>query len=99
MTEYKINDLKRGINDVDIIVTVDFVSPKDTRDLYFGEERFQKTYVVDEEGNEISMTFWGKDRTKVKKGMKVKVTDGYITEYNGMLQLNTRKEKPPEFIK
>ena len=44
-------------DEVDIIVTIDFVSPKDTRDLHFGEERYQRTYVIDEDGDEIAMTF------------------------------------------
>lgn len=98
MTEYKVKDLKRGINDVDIVVTIDFVAPKDSRSLYVGEERYQKGYVVDETG-EIAMTFWGKDVKKAKKGQKVKITNGYVSEYRGELQLSGRKDEPLEFIK
>ena len=98
MTEYQIKDLKRGMDDVDIVITIDFVATKDTRTLYYGDERYIRCYVVDDTG-EIGMTFWGSLIKKVKEGAKVKVTGGYVTEYNGMLQLNSKRENPPEFIK
>lgn len=98
MAEYKVKDLKKGINDVDIVVTIDFLAPKDTRTLYHGDEKLARTYVVDETG-EIAMTFWGSDVKKAKKGAKVRVTNGYVTEFKGMLQLNARKDNPVEFLK
>lgn len=98
MVEYKIKDLKVGMGDVDIVVKIDFVAPKDTRCLSYGDERCARCYVVDETG-EVGMTFWGADIKKVKEGAEVKITNGYITEFRGMLQLNTQREKPPEFLK
>lgn len=98
MTEYKIKDLKDGMSDVDIVVTIDFVAPKDTRCLSYGDERCARTYVVDETG-EVGMTFWGSDIKKVKEGAKIKVTNGYVTDFRGMLQLNAKREEPPEFLK
>jgi len=87
MTEYKIKDLKKGIDDVDITITIDFVA-----------ERYIRCYVVDDTG-EIGMTFWGDQIKKVKEGAKVRITEAYVTEFKGMLQLNTKMENPPEFIK
>lgn len=98
MTEYKIKDLKKGIDDVDITITIDFVAQKDTRTLYYGDERYIRCYVVDDTG-EIGMTFWGSQIKKVKEGAKVRITEGYVTEFKGMLQLNTKMENPPEFVK
>ncbi|MCK5025396.1 MAG: hypothetical protein KAS15_02310 [Nanoarchaeota archaeon] len=98
MTEYKIKDLKKGTDDVDITITIDFVAQKDTRTLYYGDERYIRCYVVDDTG-EIGMTFWGDQIKKVKEGAKVRITEGYVTEFKGMLQLNTKMENPPEFIK
>ena len=95
MTEYKIKDLKKGINDVDIVVEIDFVS--EGRKGGYGDDPFVPAFVKDETG-EIKMTFWGDDVMKAKPGKKVKVTKGYVTEYMGTLQLNARRENPVEFL-
>lgn len=96
MTEYKIKDLKRGMKDIDITVEIDFTGEK-RRTSGFDSNVLIPAIVKDETG-EIQMTFWNDDIKKAKSGVKVKIEGGYITEYNGQLQLRSSKEKKVVFL-
>ena len=97
--EFKINELKKGMKEVDITVEVDFLGYGNTGHRGYGEDYiFQQAMVKDETG-EIKMTFWDEDAKKVKEGMKVRIENGYVTEYKGELQLNADREKGVEFLK
>ncbi|RLE37603.1 hypothetical protein DRJ17_06215 [Candidatus Woesearchaeota archaeon] len=92
----QVKDLKPGMDKVEIELTVDFVGQ--IRKGEYGESPNVRTYLRDETG-EIAMTFWGDLCRKVKKGMKVKVKNGYVTEYKGDLQLNYKEGEDPELTK
>jgi len=98
MPEYKVKDLKNGMKNVDITVTIDFMGYTNKGDISYGDSLFVQAYVRDETG-EIKMVFWEDDARKVKEGKKVKVTNGYISEYRKELQINAGKEGKIEFVK
>lgn len=92
----KIKDLKVGDRDVNVLAKVDFVGQ--VRTAGYGEEPFVPGMIIDDDGGEIKMTFWGDDVKKAKDGAKIKVLHGYVTEYMGQLQLNASKENGVEFL-
>lgn len=92
----KIEDLQPGMSDIEIEVKIDFAAEK--RRGGYGEQPHIITFVTDDDGGEIRMTFWGEDTKKVKEGAKVRVKGGYITEFRGTLQLNVAKEGSVEFL-
>ncbi len=95
----KIKELKPGMKDINIVVTVDYI-PKRTKKYSYGtSSRYLPTYVVDDEGNEIKLTFWGNIIDKIKEGMKVHLKKAYVTEFRGEIQLNYKEDSPPEIIK
>ena len=96
MTEYKIKDLKRGMKDIDITVEIDFTGEKKATSG-FDNDNLIPAIVKDETG-EIQFTFWNDDIKKAKAGKKVKIEGGYVTEYNGQLQLRNLKEKKVIFL-
>ncbi len=91
MSLYKIKDLKAGMKDVDIEVSIDFLGEKRKTDG-FNNDSFIVGFVKDETG-EIKVLFWNEDSKKAKQGKKVKITNGYVTEFNGTLQLHPSKKK------
>tara|TARA_Y100000310_G_scaffold80365_1_gene77043 strand:+ start:220 stop:615 length:396 start_codon:yes stop_codon:yes gene_type:complete len=45
----------------------------------------------DANGDTIKLTLWNEDIDKVKLGDKIKLTNGYVSEWQGELQLTTGK--------
>lgn len=91
MTQYKIKDLKEGMKNVDIEVTVDFLGEM-RKTNGFNNDSFIVGFVTDETG-EIKMTFWNEDVKKAKPTKKLKIEKGYVTAFKGAIQLNASKEK------
>ncbi len=46
---------------------------------------------VKDDSGEIKMTLWNDDVDKVEVGDKIRITNGYVGEYQGELQLSTGK--------
>lgn len=92
----KIAELKPGMNNVDVEVKIDFAAKKQMGG--YGEQPHIVTFVVDDAGGEIRMTFWGDDVKKAKEGAKVRIKNGYVTEFRGTMQLGVGKEGKIEFI-
>ncbi len=86
MVKYTLKQLKPGMKNIDIEVTIDFVGEK-RKTGGFNNDLFLPAFVKDETG-EMKMTFWAEDVKKAKPGKKLKVTKGYVTEYKGTPQLN-----------
>lgn len=97
MTQYKLKDLKKGMKDVDIEVTIDFLGEKRKTDG-FNNDSFVVGFVNDADGGEIKMTFWNADVKMAKPGKKLKVKGGYVTEFKGSLQLHADKKKGIEWV-
>lgn len=75
---------------MDITVTVKSIEAPRTFDKFGKQISVANAIVVDESG-EVKMTLWNDDIEKVKAGDMVKITNGYVNEFKGELQLTTGK--------
>ena len=84
----QIKDLKPKQGNVDIIV--DIVDVGDPREFQkFGKPGKVATAIAKDETGDIKLTLWNEDIEKVKDGDKVHLTNGYVNEWQGEMQLTT----------
>ena len=84
----QIKDLKPKQGNVDI--TVDVVDVGDAREFQkFGKAGKVATAIAKDETGDIKFSLWNEDVDKVKAGDKVKLTNGYVNEWQGEMQLTT----------
>jgi len=50
------------------------------------------TATIEDDTGKIFLTLWGKQIDEVGEGDTIEVTDGYITEFRGELQLNVPRK-------
>lgn len=86
----KVSDLKAGQGKVDIEVVVKSKAEPRTFNKYGRDLRVANAVVGDESG-EISLSLWNDDIDKINAGNKVKITNGYVSEFNGQKQLTSGK--------
>lgn len=91
----KIKDLKLGMENIHVEATIDFVG--DIMGKEYGDEPFALGFLRDDTG-EIKITFWGEDAKKAKKGKKIRVLQGIVTEFRGQLQINPHRKRGIEFL-
>lgn len=93
----KISELKPRMGKVDIEVTV--VSIGETREFdKFGKTGRVATAVVKDDSGEMKMTLWNDEIDKVKSGAKLKITNGYVNEFQGEMQISAGKFGKMEII-
>jgi ssDNA-binding replication factor A large subunit len=85
----QIKDLKQGMKNVEVEAVVDMVGKRNDKKEYGIEYDFIPIMIYDGSGD-IRITIFGALAKKVKEGMKLKIKNGYTTEYNGQLQLNAK---------
>ena len=84
----KISDLKPKQGNVDIVVDViDVEFPREFQK--FGKPGKVATAVAKDETGDIKLTLWNEDIDKVKAGDKIHLTNGYVNEWQGEMQLTT----------
>jgi len=93
----EIKDLQARQGKVDI--TLDIVDVGETREF----EKFGKTgrvanAIAKDASGDIKLTLWNDDIDKMKAGDKIKITNGYVSEWQGELQLGTGKFGTLEII-
>ncbi|MBI2632686.1 hypothetical protein HYW75_06800 [Candidatus Pacearchaeota archaeon] len=93
----KVSDLKAGQGKVDIEVVVKSKAETRTFNKYGKDLKVANATVGDESG-EISFSLWNDDIEKVKVGDKIKITNGYVSEFNGQKQLTSGKFGKMEVI-
>src|SRR3989344_4245792 len=86
----QVSDLKAGQGKVDIEVKVKSKSEKRTFNKYGKDLRVANAVVSDSSGD-ISMSLWNDDIEKVKEGDTLRITNGYVSEFNGTKQLTSGK--------
>ncbi len=81
-----------SINSKNVNVTGKVVEKRQPREVNtkFGRNLVAEAVLEDQTG-QIILVLWGKDIDKIKEGDTVKIANGYITEWNGTLQLNIGK--------
>ena len=84
----QIKDLKPKQGNVDI--TIDVVDVGDVREFNkFGKPGKVANAVAKDETGDIKLTLWNEDIDKVKAGDKIHLTNGYVNEWQGEMQLTT----------
>ena len=83
-----IKELKPKQGNVDI--TIDVVDVGDIREFQkFGKAGKVATAIAKDETGDIKLTLWNDDIEKVKAGDKVHLINGYVSEWQGEMQLTT----------
>jgi ssDNA-binding replication factor A large subunit len=86
----KVKELKSGQGKVDVLV--DVKTKGDVRVINkYGKDLKLCNAVVKDDSGEIALTLWNDDCDKVKQGDAIKITNGYVSEFNGKLQLTSGK--------
>ena len=84
----QIKDLKPKLGNVDIVI--DVVDVGDAREFNkFGKPGKVATAIAKDETGDIKLTLWNEDIDKVKAGDKIHLTNGYVNEWQGEMQLTT----------
>jgi len=91
----KLKDLEKGMEDVNIEATIDFVG--EVRGKEYGDAAFALGFVK-QGGTEIKITFWKDDIKEAKQGRKVRIIKCSIGEYMGQLQIYPHKKLGIEFL-
>lgn len=86
----KLSELKSGQGKVDITVEVKTLAPARTFNKY-GKDITVANATVSDESGEMILSLWNEDIAKVKVGDKVQVSNGYVSEFQGKLQLGAGK--------
>jgi len=85
-----VKDLQIRQGNVDIVV--DVVDVGEIREFEkFGRSGRVATAIVKDETGDIKLTLWNEQIDQVKAGDKVKITNGYVSEWQGEPQLTTGK--------
>lgn len=84
----QIKDLKPKQGNVDVVV--DIVDIGEAREFQkFGKPGKVATAIAKDETGDIKLTLWNEDIEKVKAGDRVHLTNGYVNEWQGEMQLTT----------
>ena len=86
----KVKDLKEGMENLDMILKIDYIPPAYSRSTKWG------IIFVEDDTKDIKMILTGEDYKRAKEGMKIRIKNGYVTKSREQLQLNTKE--PIEFI-
>jgi len=86
----KIAELKAGQGSVSADVEV--ISIEEPRSFEkFGKQLKVANAMVKDDSGEIKMSFWNQDIDKIQPGIKIRITNGYVSEFKGEKQLTTGK--------
>ena len=86
----EIKDLKARQGDVDLVAEVIDKSPARTFDKFGKQGKVCNCKIKDNTGS-VSLTLWNEDIDKINVGDKIKITKGYVGEWQGELQLSACK--------
>ncbi len=86
-----IEDLSSGQGKVDIELEVVSISEIRTFSKFGKEGRVATARVKDDSGGEIDLSLWNENIDEVSVGDKVKIENGYVSEFQGNVQLTAGK--------
>ena len=93
----KISELEKGKTGVEVEGTIKEIGDVRSFDKYGRTLRVANAVLTDDSG-EVKLTLWNDDIEKVKQGDKVRITNGYVNEYQGEKQLTTGKTGKLEIL-
>jgi len=86
----KLIELKAGQGKVEIEATVKSKDAPRVMNKY-GKELKVANAIVSDDSGEMKLTLWNDDVDKVNVSDKIKITNGYVSEFNGEKQLTSGK--------
>ena len=86
----KLSELKSKQGNVNVEVTVKSVEEPKIINKFGKEIKLANAVVTDGE-SEIKLTLWNEDIDKVKVGSIIRITNGYVNEFQGEKQLTSGK--------
>jgi len=86
----KISELKSGTGSVNLEGEVVSVEPVREINKYGRKLRVANATLKDDSGS-ITLVLWNDDVDRVKEGNRVKIENGYVSEYQGKPQLTPGK--------
>lgn len=87
----KIKDIKVGAMDGAITAEIiDMEEPREVLNKFGVRMKVAKANIRDDSG-EINLTLWNDDTGKFKVGDKIKLENGWVTEFKGNLQVSSGK--------
>ena len=93
----QVKDLKPRQGNVDIVVDIiDVQAPREFQK--FGKPGRVATAIAKDETGDIKLTLWNEDIDKIKAGDKIQLTNGYVNEWQGEMQLTTGRMGKMEII-
>ena len=94
----KLSELKSKQGNVNVEVTVKSIEEPKIINKYGKEIKLANAVVTDGE-SEIKLTLWNQDVDKVKVGSIVRITNGYVNEFQGEKQLTAGRFGKLEVVK
>jgi replication factor A1 len=92
----KISELKVNQGNVDVEGIIKSIAEARTFNKYGKDLKVANAVLEDESGN-IKLSLWNDDILKVKEGDKIKIINGYVSEFNGIKQISSGKYGKIEF--
>ena len=86
----QVKDIKPRQRNINIVLTIKDFGDERTFSKFGTSGRVLTALGFDETGK-ICVTLWNKDIDKVKIGDKIKITKGYSSEFQGILQISAGK--------
>lgn len=87
MAIVKVKEIKKGMNNITIILKIVSIGKERVVMTRYGESRVA-TAVGEDDTGKINVTLWRNQIDLVKQGYVVKLTGAYVTEFRGELNLN-----------
>ena len=93
----QIKDLKPKMGNVDVIIDIiDVGAPREFQK--FGKPGRVATAIAKDETGDVKLSLWNEDIDKFKAGDKVHISNGYVNEWQGELQLTTGRMGKMEVV-
>ena len=86
----KLSELQPRQGKVDIDVTISEIQPPRTFNKMGSEGKVANATVTDGSAS-VTLSLWNEDIEKFAVGDKIKITNGYVGEWQGQLQLSAGK--------
>jgi replication factor A1 len=84
----KISELKLGMSKINLTAKIVEVSEPRSVRTRLGYQTRVATATLEDDTGRILLTLWGRQIDEVGEGDTVEITDGYVSEFKGELQLN-----------
>jgi replication factor A1 len=86
----KISELNPRQGNVDVEGVIKEIGEKRSFSKY-GRELNVANAILSDESGDIKLTLWNDDTSRFKEGDRIKITNGYVSEFQGEKQLTSGK--------